>query len=72
MVKDTEFKYCDECEEILLEEDNVYEGICNECGGHQEHGVKWSCNECEHIWYGGHFETYIECPECDSEDMGHW
>jgi hypothetical protein len=33
--------------------------------------LKWSCNSCGHVWYDSFFVTYIECPECDSEDMGH-
>lgn len=38
-----------------------------------EHGnLKWSCNSCKHVWYDSFFITYEYCPECESEDMGHW
>jgi len=34
--------------------------------------LKWSCEECNHIWYGGFFYTFIDCPECGSEYIGHY
>jgi iron(III) transport system ATP-binding protein len=33
--------------------------------------LKWSCNECGYVWYDDVFTTHIECPECESEYIGH-
>jgi|GEM_PF-7124619 len=33
--------------------------------------LKWSCEDCEHIWYDSFFKTWINCPECGSQNMGH-
>lgn len=72
-----EFEYCEICKDPLLDEDVIYEGACNECGDAEQDeednkGMKWGCNECKHEWEDGHFVTYIECPKCSSEDMGHY
>lgn len=29
---DDKFEYCDICKDPLLDEDDIYEGLCNECG----------------------------------------
>jgi Zn finger protein HypA/HybF involved in hydrogenase expression len=34
--------------------------------------LKWDCEECEHEWSDSPFVTYIECPECGSEEIGHY
>lgn len=30
--KPDEIEYCNHCGDPLLDEDNVYQGLCNECG----------------------------------------
>jgi predicted Zn-ribbon and HTH transcriptional regulator len=34
--------------------------------------LKWDCKECGHEWEDEPIYTYEECPECGSEDVGHW
>ena len=29
---ETDFTYCEQCHDPLLDEDIVYEGLCNHCG----------------------------------------
>lgn len=34
--------------------------------------LKWDCEECGHVWYGSLFVTYIKCPKCECEAIGHY
>ena len=62
------FAVNEDTDTILLK--NHLEGIIQDIDEEKEY-TKWSCNSCGHRWYSGHFETYIECPKCESVDMGH-
>jgi predicted RNA-binding Zn-ribbon protein involved in translation (DUF1610 family) len=33
--------------------------------------LPWKCESCKHEWKDSSFVTYIDCPECGSEEAYH-
>jgi len=33
--------------------------------------LPWDCESCLHEWKDSPFVTYVECPKCESEFIGH-
>lgn len=33
--------------------------------------LPWDCEACRHNWTDSPFVTYVECPKCGSDCVGH-